>query len=134
MKSKKRYLIFGVGIVVIIGIFFGVKQMNSSSLDGTYYSYISDDNGGDYFDKPKIVIKGDKLTFTSDTEGQGDSSWDLDRKNKTMSYSGIASTPFTVNGDLFSFYDQDYVKEGSKTFKAAKNGDENRTSDPNLLK
>lgn len=124
MKNKKWYLIFGIGIVVIVGIFFGIKQINSRSLDGTYYNYIADDNGGDYFNKPKIVIKGDKLIFTSDTEGQGDSSWDLDIKNKTMSYAGEASTPFTVKGDVFSFYDQDYVKEGSKTFKAAKNGDE----------
>ena len=120
MKNKKWYLILGISIVVVIAIFFGIKQMNSNNLDGTYYSY-SDYDKEDikYFDTPKIVIKGEKLTYTSDTEGQGDSSWDLDLKKQTMSYAGEASTPYTVKGDIFSFYGKDYVKEGSETFKHA---------------
>lgn len=120
MKSKKYYIIGIVVLAVLISIFFGIKQMKTNNLDGTYYSY-SDYDKEDikYFDTPKIVIKGDKLTYTSDTEGQGDASWNLDLKNQTMSYAGEASTPYTVKGDIFSFYEQDYVKEGSETYKHA---------------
>lgn len=114
------YLTFGIGILVVMGIFLGIKQMKPNNLDGTYYFY-SDYDKEDvrYFDIPKIVIKGDKLTYTSDTEVQGDSSWDLDLKKKTMSYAGEASTPYKIKGDIFSFYGQDYVREGSETYKHA---------------
>ncbi|WP_244851291.1 hypothetical protein [Lactococcus formosensis] len=121
MKSKKYYIIGIIGLVVLISVFFGIKQIKSNNLDGTYYSYSDyDKEDTKYFDTPKIVIKGDKLTYTSDTEGQGDSSWDLDLKKKTMSYAGEASTPYTIKGDIFSFYGQDYVKEGSETYKNAR--------------
>lgn len=121
MKSKKYYIIGVIGLVALISVFFGIKQMKSNNLDGTYYSYSDyDKEDTKYFDTPKIVIKGDKLTYTSDTEGQGDSSWDLDLKKKTMSYAGEASTPYTIKGDIFSFYGQDYVKEGSETYKNAR--------------
>lgn len=121
MKSKKYYIIGIIGLVVLISVFFGIKQIKSNNLDGTYYSYSDyDEEDTKYFDTPKIVIKGDKLTYTSDTEGQGDSSWDLDLKKKTMSYAGEASTPYTIKGDIFSFYGQDYVKEGSETYKNAR--------------
>lgn len=121
MKSKKYYIIGIVGLVVLISVFFGIKQMKSNNLDGIYYSYsYYDKEDTKYFETPKIVIKGDKLTYVSDTEGQGDSSWDLDLKKKTMSYAGEASTPYTIKGDIFSFYGQDYVKEGSETYKNAR--------------
>ena len=121
MKSKKYYIIGIIGLVVLISVFFGIKQIKSNNLDGTYYSYSDyDKEDTKYFDTLKIVIKGDKLTYTSDTEGQGDSSWDLDLKKKTMSYAGEASTPYTIKGDIFSFYGQDYVKEGSETYKNAR--------------
>lgn len=121
MKSKKYYIIGIIGFVALISVFFGIRQMKSNNLDGTYYSYSDyDKEDTKYFDTPKIVIKGDTLTYTSDTEGQGDSSWDLDLKKKTMSYAGEASTPYTIKGDIFSFYGQDYVKEGSETYKNAR--------------
>lgn len=111
----------GIGVLGVIGIFFGIKQMKVNDLNGTYYSYSDyDKEDVKYFDTPKIVINGDKLTYTSDTEGQGDSSWNLDLKKKTMSYAGEVSTPYTIKGDIFSFYGQDYVKEGSETYKHAR--------------
>lgn len=122
MKNRKWYLILGIGIiVVVIGIFFGIKQMNSSSLDGIYYEYSDYDNNPRYWEELKVVIKDDKLVQTTETAGE--LAWNLDKKSKTMTYAGIESTTYTVKGDVFSFNDRDYVKKGSKTFKAAKNGD-----------
>lgn len=67
MKSKTYYIIGIIGLVVLIYVFFGIKQIKSNNLDGTYYSYSDyDKEDTKYFDTLKIVIKGDKLTYTSD--------------------------------------------------------------------
>lgn len=132
MKNKRWYLIFGIGIVVIVGLFFGIKQINSRSLDGTYYEYSDYDNDPRYWEELKVVIKDDKLIQT--TETAGDLVWDLDEKNKTMTYAGVESTTYTVKDDIFSFNDRHYVKKDSETFKSAKKYEETSTPDKYLLK
>lgn len=118
MISKKYFIVAIGALAIYTSIFWGVKKMDSHDLDGTYYAY--SDYGKEnivYFDTPKIIIKGNKLTYITNTEGQGNSVWDLNIKKKTISYAGEASTFYTVKDDVFSFYGKVYVKEGSRTYK-----------------
>lgn len=120
MNRKKYFIIAIIGLAVFTNIFLEMKQMDSKDLDGTYYAYSDHSKESTvYFDTPKIIIKGNKLTYISDTEDHGDSVWDLNIKKKTISYAGEASVHYTVKGDIFSFYGHNYVKEGSETYKHA---------------
>ncbi|GAB1376026.1 hypothetical protein MASR1M48_08720 [Lactococcus petauri] len=122
MRNKKWYIIGLVSIIVILsGVFLGLRQVKSNSMNGTYYEYYSNDKvGGEYFKEgDKIVIKGDVLTYIPDTI-DSPTSWILDKKRKTMKYTNVAEYPYDYKDDVFSFNNLDLVKENSKTYKNSK--------------
>lgn len=122
MRNKKWYIIGLVSIIVILsGVFLGLRQEKSNSMNGTYYEYYSNDKvGGEYFKEgDKIVIKGDVLTYIPDTI-DSPTSWRLDKKRKTMKYANVAEYPYEYKDDVFSFNNLDLVKENSKTYKNSK--------------
>ncbi|MFK4879323.1 hypothetical protein ACI1UB_09805 [Lactococcus petauri] len=122
MRNKKWYIIGLVSIIVILsGVFLGLRQVKSNSMNGTYYEYYSNDKvGGEYFKEgDKIVIKGDVLTYIPDTI-DSPTSWRLDKKRKIMKYANVAEYPYEYKDDVFSFNNLDLVKENSKTYKNSK--------------
>lgn len=121
MKNKKWYLVIVAIVVVLGGAFFAVSKGGMDSMDGTYYWYSSDNkDGGEYSKDEFLVIKGDTLKYTSDSNSDYSTAWKLDKKNRTMSYGEVVSYPYTYDKDVFSFNGVNLVKEDSKTFKNAK--------------
>lgn len=117
MKNKKWYAVIVAIVLVLGGVFFVVSKGGADSMDGTYYWYSSDNKGGGEYSKSEfVVIKGDTLNYTSDSNSDDSTAWKLDKKNKTMSYGKVAEYPYTYTKDVFSFNGLDLVKKDSKTY------------------
>lgn len=114
MKDKKWYIIGLVGVVVILfGIFLGIRQMNLSNMDGKYHFYYNDSQT--YGDDVSLIIRGDAVSIINDNE---ETSVKLDKKSKMLK--GWMNVPYTYQNGVLNFSDEQYAKEDSKAYKNSK--------------
>lgn len=111
MKNKKWYIIAIVSVVVLVGLFFVVKQNKSDSMDGTYYYYYGDD---EFNENIVMTIKGDDVTIPS-SNNEGMLNLTLDKTHQKLN--GSVSVPYTYKDGVFSFSDAQYIKSDSDIYK-----------------
>lgn len=112
LKNKKIIGLVGT-VVILFGIFFGIKYMKLNSMDGRYHFYYDDSQT--YSDEVSLIIRGDEATFINDDK---ESFANLDKKNKTIK--GWIEVPYRYQNGVFSFSDEQYAKEGSKAYENSK--------------
>lgn len=114
MKSKKLYIVGVVSIVVIVfGIFLGIRQMKLSNMDGKYHYYYNDSQT--YSDEVSLIIHGDDVSIIN---GDEQTSVKLDKKNKIII--GWVNAPYTYQNGVLNFSDEQYAEENSKAYKNSK--------------
>ncbi|MCJ1978441.1 hypothetical protein [Pseudolactococcus paracarnosus] len=115
MKNKKWYVVGLVVIVMVFGLIFGINQSKAKSMNGKYDLYYPDANT--YSKGIVLKIKGDKFSIPSSSD-DSTITGNIDTEHHRLD--GAVSIPYTYENGVFSFSGVQYIKEGSKAYKSAK--------------